>query len=259
MEALNIRDDADVTPGGKLERDGDGKPTGIIIAGGNALGKIFDKLPKPTLEQQVDGSRKFFREMNGLGITGIIDGGGVSMYPANYQAVFKLWHDKQLTVRVAYHLCSPKPGSELADQQNLTQLLPQGFGDDDAAFQRPRRDPDLGRLDRRRHHAGRQGQARRIAALGGVEGLHHPAALESGPHRPRSARCGRGHQQGLPRARPALGRAASLQRVRRQPEADEVARPDLGRAGRALFRRRAAAEGGRRRAGQNDAADRHRA
>src|SRR6266851_8324726 len=49
MEALNIRDDADVTPGGKLERDGD-KPTGVINANGNALGKIFDKLPKPTLE-----------------------------------------------------------------------------------------------------------------------------------------------------------------------------------------------------------------
>jgi predicted amidohydrolase YtcJ len=89
------------------------------------------------MEQQVDGSKKFFREMNGLGITGIIDGGGVSMYPANYQAVFKLWHDKQLTVRVAYHLCSPKPGSELADQQNLTQLLPPGFGDPMLHFNGP--------------------------------------------------------------------------------------------------------------------------
>ena len=74
------------------------------------------------MEQQIDGSKKFFREMNSLGITGIVDGGGVSMYPANYQAVFKLWHDKQLTVRVAYHLCAPKPGSELADLQNLTQF-----------------------------------------------------------------------------------------------------------------------------------------
>jgi predicted amidohydrolase YtcJ len=129
MEALNIRDDADVTPGGKLERDGENHPTGVVIGNGNTLGKIFDKLPKPTLDQQVDGSKRFFREMNSLGITGIVDGGGISMYPANYQAVFKLWHDRQLTLRVAYHLCAPKPGSELADLQNLTQLLPQGFGD----------------------------------------------------------------------------------------------------------------------------------
>src|SRR3979490_1743787 len=111
MDALNIRDDQDVTPGGKLERDGD-RPTGVIEANGNALGRIFDRLPKPSLEQQVDGSKKFLREMNSLGITGIVDGGGVSMYPSSYQAVFKLWHDKQLTVRVAYHLCSPRPGSE---------------------------------------------------------------------------------------------------------------------------------------------------
>jgi predicted amidohydrolase YtcJ len=137
MEALNIREDADVTPGGKLERDGDSKPTGIVIGNGNTLGKIFDKLPKPSLEQQVDGSKKFFHEMNGLGITGIVDGGGVSMYPANYQAVFKLWRDKQLTLRVAYHLCAPKPGSELADLQNLTQLLPQGFGDEMLHFNGP--------------------------------------------------------------------------------------------------------------------------
>jgi predicted amidohydrolase YtcJ len=137
MEMLNIHDDADVAPGGKLARDADNKPTGVVIAGGNALGKIFDHLPKPTMAQQVEGSKRFFREMNSLGITGIVDGGGVSMYPANYQAVFKLWHDKELTVRVAYHLCAPKPGSELADLQNLTQLLPQNFGDPMLHFNGP--------------------------------------------------------------------------------------------------------------------------
>src|ERR1700731_4178636 len=129
MEALSIRSDADVTPGGKLELDDGGKPTGIVVAAGAALGKIFDRLPKPTLTEQVDGSKTFFHEMNSLGITGIVDGGGVSMYPASYQPLFKLWHDRELTVRVAYHLCAPKPGSELADLQNLTQLLPPGFGD----------------------------------------------------------------------------------------------------------------------------------
>ena len=137
MEALNIREDADVTPGGKLERDGDNRATGVVIGNGNALGKIFDRLPKPSTDEQVDGSRKFFREMNSLGITGIVDGGGVSMYPANYQAVFKLWRDKQLSLRVAYHLCAPTPGSELADLKNLTQLLPPGFGDDMLHFNGP--------------------------------------------------------------------------------------------------------------------------
>ncbi len=210
MEALNIHDDADVTPGGKLERDGDNRPTGVVIGNGNTLGKIFDKVPRPTLDQQVDGSARFFREMNSLGITGIVDGGGVSMYPANYQAVFKLWHDKKLTVRVAYHLCAPKPGSELADLQNLTQLAATGVRRRDAALQRSRRDPDLGRLDRRRHHPRRQGEAGGAAALGRLEGLFDPAALESGSHRPRPARCGRGHLEGLSGARSQMDRAASL-------------------------------------------------
>jgi len=40
-------------------------------------------------------------------------------------------------VRVAYHLCAPKPGSELADLQSLTQLLPQGFGDSMLHFNGP--------------------------------------------------------------------------------------------------------------------------
>jgi predicted amidohydrolase YtcJ len=40
-------------------------------------------------------------------------------------------------VRVAYHLCAPKPGTELADLQNLTQLLPQNFGDDMLHFNGP--------------------------------------------------------------------------------------------------------------------------
>jgi hypothetical protein len=137
MEALNIHENSDVTPGGRLERDGDNRPTGVVIGNGNTLGKIFDKVPQPNLDEQVDGSKKFFREMNSLGITGIVDGGGVSMYPSKYQAVFKLWRDKQLTVRVAYHLCAPKPGSELADLQNLTQLLPQGFGDSMLHFNGP--------------------------------------------------------------------------------------------------------------------------
>src|SRR6185437_14008611 len=61
MEILNIRDDADVAPGGKLVRDANNKPTGVIESGGNALGRIFDKLPRPSAEQQVESSRKFFR------------------------------------------------------------------------------------------------------------------------------------------------------------------------------------------------------
>src|SRR5258705_1092825 len=137
LAALNIREDADVAPGGKLERDGSNNPTGVIAGNGNALGKIFDKLPKPTLDQQVDGSRKFFREMNSLGITGIVDGGGGSMYPANYQALFKLWQGQRITGRVAFHLSGPETGPGLWGPQNLTQFLPPNFWRGQLQFTRP--------------------------------------------------------------------------------------------------------------------------
>jgi len=126
-----------VTPGGKLERDGDNRPTGVVIGNGSALGKIFDKLPKPTLDQQVDGSKKFFGEMNRLGITGIVDAAGSACIPPAYQAVFKLWRDKQLTLRVAIISARRSRAASFPICQNLTQLLPPGFGDEMLHFNGP--------------------------------------------------------------------------------------------------------------------------
>ena len=40
-----------------------------------------------------------------------------------------MWQDRELTVRVAYSLFAQRRGAELEDFQNLTQLLPMGFGD----------------------------------------------------------------------------------------------------------------------------------
>ncbi|HWF10238.1 MAG TPA: amidohydrolase family protein, partial [Bryobacteraceae bacterium] len=93
-----------------------------------------DKLPKPNFEQQVEGTRKFFRELNRLAITGVIDPGGNNLDPPDYQAVFKIWRDRQMTVRVAYALCGTTPGSEFTELKDLTQLLPMGFGDDMLRF-----------------------------------------------------------------------------------------------------------------------------
>src|SRR5712691_8758344 len=63
LKALNINSDADVPRPGKLERDANGKPTGAIDGGGGNLSIIalFDKLPQPTFDEQVEGTKKFFR------------------------------------------------------------------------------------------------------------------------------------------------------------------------------------------------------
>jgi len=134
LRALNIAADADLPAGGRLDRDADGNLTGGITGGNNTIVALFDKLPKPNFEEQVEGTRKFFRELNRLGITGVVDPGGNNVSPEDYQAVFKVWRDGQMTVRVAYSLCGDPPGAEFAALKDLTQMLPMGFGDDMLRF-----------------------------------------------------------------------------------------------------------------------------
>jgi predicted amidohydrolase YtcJ len=134
LKALNISSDADVPAGGRLEKDAGGRPTGAISGGQGAIIALFDKLPKPTFDEQVAGTKGFFRELNRLGLTGVVDPGGNNLAPEDYQAVFKVWREGQMTVRVAYTLCGQTPGSEFAEIRNLVALMPQGFGDDMLRF-----------------------------------------------------------------------------------------------------------------------------
>ena len=67
-------------------------------------------------------------------MTGVGDPGGNNLNPDNYQPIFKVWRQHQLTVRIAYSLCGPTPGKEFEELKSLTQMLPQGFGDDMLKF-----------------------------------------------------------------------------------------------------------------------------
>jgi predicted amidohydrolase YtcJ len=132
FKAMNIATEADLPHPGKFERDASGKPTGAIEDDGgfDVAIALFDKLPHPTFDEQVAGTKKFFRELNRLGVTGVGDPGGNNLNPENYQPVFQIWREHQLTLRIAYSLCGPTPGKEFEELQGLTQMLPQGFGDD---------------------------------------------------------------------------------------------------------------------------------
>ena len=96
----------------------------------NNIIELFDRLPKPTFDEQVEGTKAFFRELNRLGLTGVVDPGGNNVTPREYQALFKVWHDRDLTLRVAYSLCGMTDGSEFAEYQNYLAMMPQGFGDE---------------------------------------------------------------------------------------------------------------------------------
>ena len=55
IKALNINSEADLPSGGRFEKDASGKPTGAVSGGQGAIIALFDKLPKPTFDEQVDG------------------------------------------------------------------------------------------------------------------------------------------------------------------------------------------------------------
>ena len=132
MKTLNITAETKVPPAGKVELDAAGKPTGVITANGNVptLAKLVGRLPKPDLQDQIAGTRKFFRALNKSAVTGILDeaGGGVS--PGDYKPLFDVWRDGKLTVRVRFDVTSQKRGHELEDVQSIMQLIPPRWGDD---------------------------------------------------------------------------------------------------------------------------------
>jgi predicted amidohydrolase YtcJ len=134
FKALNISSEADLPAGGRLEADATGKPSGAVTGGQGAIVALFDRLPRPTFDEQVDGTRKFFRELNRLALTGVVDPGGNNLAPDDYQALFKVWRQGEMTVRVAYSLCGQTPGSELEELRSLVALLPMGFGDEMLRF-----------------------------------------------------------------------------------------------------------------------------
>jgi predicted amidohydrolase YtcJ len=107
---------------------------GIVTGPQATIIALFDRLPKPTFAQQVAGTKAFFRELNRLGITGVVDPGGNNLFASDYQALFDVWRAGEMTVRVAYALCGQTPGRELEELQALTALLPMGFGDDMLRF-----------------------------------------------------------------------------------------------------------------------------
>src|SRR5262249_32561993 len=120
-------------PGGEIQRDTAGNPTGLLIARPNALllYATLAKGPKLDPEAQVNSTRRFMRELNRLGVTSAIDaGGGFQNYPDDYDIIQTLADDGQLTVRIAYNLFTQRKGQELDDFKAWAALVKPGQGSD---------------------------------------------------------------------------------------------------------------------------------
>jgi predicted amidohydrolase YtcJ len=128
-QMLGIASEADL-PGAKFERSGEGAPNGWITGPAATITSVYSRLPKPSMEEAVDGVSRFLRELSGFGITGVIDPEGHNLDPEDYAALFRLWREHALPLRVVYSLSAPRPGHELEDLQSYTRFLPMGTGDD---------------------------------------------------------------------------------------------------------------------------------
>ena len=133
LRAVGYTKDTPDPPGGEIQRDRHGNPTGLLIAKPNAmmLYATLAKGPKLAREDQMHSTRLFMRELNRFGITSVIDaGGGFQNYPEDYDVIETLHQQGELTVRLAYNLFTQKPTQELSDFQRWTQMTHPGAGDD---------------------------------------------------------------------------------------------------------------------------------
>lgn len=133
LRAVGYDENTPDPPGGEIQRDKQGRPTGLLIARPNAtiLYATLAKGPKLPLEYQYNSSRQFMRELNRLGLTSVIDaGGGFQNYPEDYAVITELHRRGELTLRIAYNLFTQKPQKEKEDFTRWIQMAKPGEGDD---------------------------------------------------------------------------------------------------------------------------------
>ncbi|AVG16223.1 amidohydrolase [Chromobacterium vaccinii] len=133
LRAVGYGRDTPAPPGGEIVRDGSGNPTGLLLAKPNAaiLYATLAKGPKLPFDYQLNSTRHFMRELNRLGVTGVIDaGGGFQNYPDDYAVIQQLADAGQMTVRLAYNLFTQKPKDEKEDFLAWTGSVRYKQGDD---------------------------------------------------------------------------------------------------------------------------------
>jgi predicted amidohydrolase YtcJ len=133
VKAMGLTPDTQI-PTGKGEKDSSGNLTGVFTGSNPAFNFLAAKIPAPTFQDQVDGTKKYFRELNRLGMTGVHDVIGGGMFPVHYRPAQVLWKNKDLTIRVAFRYQTQQRGNELQTFQDYVRFTPQGFGDDMMRF-----------------------------------------------------------------------------------------------------------------------------
>ncbi len=106
--------------GSLVELDENGNPTGRLYAKtkATAIYMTLGLTTKLNDEERINSTQQYYRELNRLGLTSVIDaGGGSQNYPEDYTVALELAKEGKLTVRTAYYLYAQVSGRELQDYQ----------------------------------------------------------------------------------------------------------------------------------------------
>ncbi|QNA45918.1 amidohydrolase [Lacibacter sediminis] len=135
LERLMINTDSPNPPGGLIEKDSNGNPTGLLLAEPNAfiLYSTLAKLPELTTAEKINSTLQYMSELNRLGVTAAMDaGGGFQNFPDDYTITDSLHKLGKITLRLPYFLFAQKKGTELQDYStwiNMVDIDQQGTND----------------------------------------------------------------------------------------------------------------------------------
>jgi predicted amidohydrolase YtcJ len=115
LKATNIDEKTPDPPGGKIEKDASGKPTGIVRdAGGVAF--VAAKVPLPEREKWIENTRKLVSELNQMGLTAWLDAGGRGMSAEHYESYKYLAERGELNARAYWTTIRQPANAQQADK-----------------------------------------------------------------------------------------------------------------------------------------------
>jgi predicted amidohydrolase YtcJ len=115
LKAAGIDEKTPDPPGGKIERDASGKPTGIVRdAGGVAF--VAAKVPLPEREKWIENTRKLVSDLNQMGLTAWLDAGGRGMSAEHYESYKYLAERGELNARAYWTTIRQPANAQQADK-----------------------------------------------------------------------------------------------------------------------------------------------
>ena len=130
IKALKLDENTENPIGGLIEKDKEGKPTGMLFAEPNAfiLYSTLGKLPELSKEEKINSTLQYMTELNRLGITSVMDaGGGFQNYPDDYSITDELNDQGKITLRLPHYLFAQKKGQELNDYTKWVGMVDVGI------------------------------------------------------------------------------------------------------------------------------------